>query len=230
MAIFTSKTYEFSPPAGSILLNAFGRCQVRPAELTATHISDGQMSENFILVELSNVQPNLWEVGLQRIPLIEGTGTYSVPAETVMILDLYISYGSPTTDRYLSPISRTEYASLPNKTQQGFPNQYWFNRLISPTVTFYFVPDENGPYVAKYYSVRQTQDAVLANGYTVEVPYRFLEAYTAGVAWKLAEIYAPALEDKLFARYQRALGIATTQDTEAVNMMITPGVGGYYRP
>ena len=229
MAVMTSKTYDFSPNAGNILLNAFLRCGVRPTELTATHISMGQMSQNFVLAEMSNSTPNLWEVGLQTVPLLQGSATYTVPAETVMILDLYISYGTPNTDRFLYPISRTEYASIPNKTTQAFPNQFWFDRLISPTITFWPTPDGNGPYVAKYYSVRQTQDAVLANGLTVEIPYRFLEAYTAGVAWKLSELYAPQLEDKLFARYTRAMQIANTQDVENVALYITPGLSGYYR-
>lgn len=229
MVVMTSKTYNFNPSAGSILLNAFMRCSVRPAELTATHLAQGQMCENYILAELSNLTPNLWEVGLQSAPLLQGSATYTVAAETVMILDLYISYGSPTTDRYLYPLSRTEYASIPNKTTHGFPNQFWFDRLISPTITFWPVPDGNGPYVCKYYSVRQTQDAVMANGLTVEIPYRFLDAYTAGVAWKLSELYAPQLEDKLFSRYTRSLQIATTQDVENVDLFVTPSLSGYYR-
>lgn len=229
MVINTSKTYNWNPSSGSILLNAFMRCSVRPAELTATHLAQGQMCENYILAELSNIQPNLWMVDLKSAPLLQGSATYTVAAETVMVLDTVISYGSPTTDRMIYPISRTEYMAIPNKTQQGFPNQFWFDRLISPTITFWPVPDGNGPYVCKYYSVRQTQDAVMANGLTVEIPFRFLDAYTAGVAWKLSEMYAPQLEDKLFNRYTRALQIATTQDVEDVNIYITPGLSGYYR-
>lgn len=230
MTVWTSKTYDFNPGAGSIMLTAFQRCGVRPASISQAHVREGQNAENYILSELSNVQPNLWMVNLVSFPLLEGQATYSLPAEIVMITDLYISYGDPTTDRYLYALSRTEYASIPNKEQEAFPNQFWFNRLISPTITFWPVPDGNGPYVARYYSVRQTQDAVLSGGLTVEIPYRFLEAYTAGVAWKLAEIYAPQLEDKLFARYTRALNIATTQDVENVGLFITPGLSGYYRP
>jgi hypothetical protein len=190
----------------------------------------GQMAENFMLVTLSNLQPNLWEVDLKTVPLVQGSATYTVPAETVTILDLYISYGNPPTDRYLNQISRTEFAAIPNKTQQAFPNQFWFDRLISPTITFWPVPDSGGPYVAKYYSVRQTQDAVLANGLTVEVPYRFLEVFTSGVAWKLAEKYAPQMCQEKMMYYDRALKEAQTQDTENVSMYIIPALGGYYRP
>jgi len=204
---------------------------VRPAEITQSHMLQARMALNFVLSEWSNTQPNLWTVGLQTLPLTQGVATYSLPASTVMILDLYISTGTTATDsndRYLWPVSRTEYASYSNKLSQGVPTVFWYDRLVSQTVTFYLVPDGNGPYTAKFYSVRQNQDADVAGGQNVEIPYRFYEAYCAGLAWKLSEIYAPQLEDKLFARYQRSMVLAQTQDTENVNLIIAPGVGGYF--
>lgn len=227
----TTKTFNFAPSGDEFVLAAFGRCQVRPTELTQSHMMNARLALNFVLSEWSSQQPNLWEVGLQQIPLIPGVATYSLPASTVMILDLYISTGTnPVIDRYIMPISRTEYAAYPNKTQQGVPTVFWYNRLVSQTVTFWLVPDATSPYVAKFYSVRQTQDADVQNGFNVEIPYRFYEAYVAGVAWKLAEIYAPQLEDKLFTRYQRAYSIASGNDTENVPLMIIPGLSGYYPP
>lgn len=228
--IRTSKTYQFAPANGEIVLQAFGRLQIRPSEITQAHMWTARMCLNEVLSELSNLQPNLWEVGLQQMPLTQGVATYSTPAETVMVLDLYLSYGTPTTDIYLYPISRTEYASYVNKTQQGRPSVYWYDRTVSQNITFYFTPDGNGPYVAKYYSVRQTQDADVAGGQNPEIPYRFYNAFIAGMAWMLSQTYRPDLEDKLFNRYTRALSIAQTQDTEAVTVYITPGIGGYYRP
>jgi hypothetical protein len=213
------------------MLTAFGRCQIRPTEITPTHIREAEKGANFILSEFSNLQPMLWAVNLQSIPLLQGSATYSLPAEIVMILDGYISTSlsdGSNADRILSPISRTEYASIPNKTQEGYPTQFWFDRLISPTIRLWPVPDGNGPYVFRYYSVRQNMDAVAANGKTVEVPFRFLEAYTAGLAWKISEIYAPQIEDKLFARYQRAFNIAAVQDTENVPLYLIPGLQGYF--
>lgn len=230
MAVNTTKTYNFNPSAGSLMLTAFHRCGVRPTELTQAHVVEGQKAGNFVLVELSNLQPNLWEIELVSLPLLESVGTYSLPAEIVMITDMYLTIGESETgnDRYMMALSRTEYAQLPNKELEGTPAQFWFSRLISPTVSFWPVPDGNGPYIARYFGVRQTQDANLADGRTVEIPYRFLEAYVAGMAWKLAEIFAPQLEDKLFTRYTRALQIATTQDVENVGLTIAPMIGGYY--
>jgi hypothetical protein len=223
----TSKVFNFSPSGAEFVLAAFGRIQMRPAELTQSHMFNARMAMNFVLSEWSNSTPNLWEVGLQSFPLVQGIGTYAVPASTVMILDMYLTWGG--VDHYVWPISRTEYASYAQKTTQAPPNVYWYDRLISQTITFYPVPDGNGPYVANFYSVRQTQDADVQNGYNVEIPYRFYEAYCAGLAWKLAETYAPQLEDKMFLRYTRALQIAQKQDTENVNLTISPGISGYFR-
>lgn len=228
--IKTSNQFNYAPSNSEIVLQAFGRLQIRPSEITQAHMFTARMGLNEILSEWSNLTPNLWEVGLQSMPLTQGQATYSTPAETVMILDLYLEYGNPSTDYYLSQISRTEYASYTNKTQQGRPSVYWYDRLVSQNVTFYLAPDGNGPYTAKYYSVRQTQDADLTNGQNPEIPYRFFAAYIAGMAWMLAQTYRPDLEDKLFARYQRALQIAQTQDVESAPIYITPAMGSYFRP
>lgn len=231
MVVNTSKSYEFNPSLGEMTLEAFSRIGIRPSEVTTQHMYHARQSANLVLSEWSVLQPNLWEVGLQSAPLIEGSATYSVPAETVMILDAYISTGltGDQQDRYIIPISRTEYASYPNKEQEGFPTVYWFDRLISPTFTLWPVPDGNGPYVLNYYSVRQTQDAVLAGGKTIEIPYRFLDAFAAALAWRLSEKYAPQLEQAMMAKMERSWRIASTNDTENVNLYIGPMLGGYYR-
>lgn len=225
----TSGTYDFFPSTGEMGLTAFGRVGIKRTAITASHMTELRNAANFLLSEWSNQTPNLWEVGLTSTALVDGTATYSVTDRTVMILDMYISYGTPSTDRLLFPISRSEYASYPNKTTEGVPTVFWFNRLVSPTITFWPVPDASSTYTARYYSVRQTQDANLGSAENPEIPYRMLEAFTAGIAWKLAEIYNQPLEEKLFARYQRAWGIAASQDTENVPVYISPGIGGYFR-
>lgn len=223
-----SGTFNFIPSTGEIGLTAFGRIGVKRPAVTASHMAELRNAANFLLSEWSNQTPNLWEVGLTSTALTAGTATYTVTNETVMILDMYISYGTPSTDRLIFPISRSEYAAYPDKTTQGVPTVFWFDRLISPTITLWPVPDSSATYTANYYSVRQTYDANLNNAQNPEVPYRFLEAFTSGLAWKLSEIYAPQLEDKMFARYQRAWAIASTQDVENVPLYITPGMGGYF--
>src|SRR6516165_4168533 len=122
----TTGTYLFSPSLGEVVLNAFARIGVRRPEILQTHLSDARMEANLLLAKISNTQPNLWTVDLQSLPLLQGVDTYSVPAETAMILDAYIRYGTPVIiDRAIYPISRSEYSTYPQKTLQAFPTVYW---------------------------------------------------------------------------------------------------------
>lgn len=227
--VTTSKSYNFSPSGGEVILNAFDRIQVRPTEIEQTQMQRAIMEMNLALVRLNNTSgPNLWTVDLQSIPLVQGTATYSIPAETTMILDAFIRYGT-NLDRYLSPISRTDYAAISAKTTQGFPSQFWFDRLTAPTITLYLVPDGATPYTLFFYRFRQPQDATVVNGQNVEVPYRFIDALIADVAHRLARVYRPELEALRKGDRDEAWALAATNDTENVPLMISPGVGSYFR-
>lgn len=228
----TSGTYAFNPSLGELTLYAFNMCGLRNTSLVQEHYESARMATNLMLSRWSNMGVNLWAVDLITVQLVTGQSTYSVPGDTVMILDAYVvNPGSDAvTDRIILPISRTEYASYPNKQQQGFPTVYWFDRLISPTVTIWPVPDTSqGPTTLKYYRVRQVQDADLANGQNVEIPYRWLEALATGLASRLAVIWAPQLAQGLKQLADESYGIAAAQDTEYVQMYISPMVNGYFR-
>ena len=223
----TSKTYNFNPSGGEIIQTAFDRIQVRPTEITPTQMQRAVLEMNLALVKFNNQQPNLWTVDLQSVPLVQGSATYSVPAETTMILDMFIRYGNPPIDRYIQQISRTEYAAISTKMAPGFPSQFWFDRLISPTITFYLVPDGSFPYTAYYYRVRQIQDATITGGYNIEVIYRFLDALIADLAHRLARVYKPEAEQQRKMDRDEAWTIAATQDVEAVPLYLYPGLNGY---
>lgn len=225
----TSGTYNYWPSTSEIVHLAFSRIQVRRTELTETHLQDALLEINALLATFNDLGPNLAQVDLQSIPLVQGQATYSILPETVTILDVYLRYSSPAIDRYMWPISRTEYDSIPNKSQQGFPNQYWYDRLIAPTITLYFVPDGNGPYTLFYHRFRQVQDAVMANALSPEVPNRAIDAIIAGLAHRLSRIYAPQLEAARKTDATDAFAIYAKQDTENVNLYMTPATSGYWR-
>lgn len=227
----TSGSYDFSPTAGEFILNAFDRIGVRPTAIEQPQMARAVMELNLALTRF-NTMPgqNLWTIDLQSIPLVQGSATYSIPAETRMILSGFIRYQTnPSLDRYLWPISRDEYAAISTKQQQGFPSQYWFDRLVSPTITFYLVPDGAYSYDFFYYRARQIQDAKVANGQNLELPTRFFDAITADLAHRLARIYRPTLEPQRKADRDEAWAIAATEDTEWTPMYISPGMTGYWR-
>lgn len=228
----SSGTYSFSPSNGELVLAAYERIQIRAPSLRQEHMLAARRELNFLFSSFSNRQVNLWEVTRTQTTLTAGDATESVLARTIMILDasIVLNYGeSDESRRYITPISRTEYLSFANQQVTGPPTCYWFDRLISPTVTFWPVPDSNGPYTFDYFSCTQMQDANLTGGETPDVPYRWFDAIVAGMAHRLARIYAPPLEAQREKDADKAWEIAAAQDTENVPVTIAPSIGMYYR-
>jgi hypothetical protein len=228
----TSGTYNFNPALGSLFLSAFSRIGVKRTELTPQHIEDAKLESNYQQAEWVNQGLELWLQDLQTFTMNPGQATYSIPANTIMVLDLYIIPGAPGlgTNRLIMPFSRTDYASLANPQQPGFPTSFFFLRTVLPTLTFWPVPDNNTTYTCNYWRYRQIQDAVPQQGGQADLQYMFVDAYVAGLAHRLSRSYAPALEAQREKDYDKAFALAMKQNVENTPMYITPGLAGYYRP
>jgi hypothetical protein len=226
----TSNTYTWNPGLGEVVLYAFNLIGVRPTALIQEHFESARMATNMMLSRWSSQGVNLWCVDMETVPLVQGTSTYSVPSDTIVMLDAYISTttGSSTIDRIITPVSRTEYASYPNKAQQGFPTVFWFDRTLSPEVTLWPVPDGSQTNL-KYYRVRRVQDSNLQNGEQVEIPYYFMEALAFGLAQRLAMVWAPERVAIMKPLADEAYSIAAAQNIETSNMYISPSLSSYWR-
>ena len=225
----TSGTYVFNPGLGEITLFAFNLAGIRNTAILQEHMETARIATNMMLSRWANMGVNLWKVDLVTQALTTGQSTYPVDADTVVMLDAYIT-NQDGIDRIITPISRTEYASYPNKAQEGFPTVFWFDRLISPTVTIWPVPNTDaGPVSLKYYRVTRIQDADFANGQTLDVPYLWLEAFAYGLAFRLAQIWSPPLAMTLKPMADEAYQIAAQQNVETSNVYISPSIGGYFR-
>lgn len=227
----TTGTYTFFPSTGELVIAAYRRIQIHRAEILSEHLADAKNEANLLQVQWANLGPTLWTVDLQTVNLVQGTATYSVPANTVMVLDAYISIpnGDGTnSDRIIWPFSRTEYASTPDKLQQGSPTSFWFDRLIAPTITLWPVPDGSEP-TFSYYRFTQTQDAALANAVNPQVPYLALDAWVACLAHRLARIWKPDLALAREGDATKALNTFMMQMTENVALYISPTTDNYWR-
>jgi hypothetical protein len=158
--------------------------------------------------------------------------TYSVDHNTVVMLDTYVetvTNGSQPIDRIILPVSRTEYASYPNKQQVGFPTVFWMDRLLAPQVTVWPVPDGVSSQYLKYYRVRQIQDANYTSGQNVEIPYLWLEAFAYNLAVRLAVIWNAQKVALLKPLADEAYSIAAEQNVETAQQYISPQIQGYFR-
>ena len=228
----TSGTYTYNPSLGELTLFAYNLAGVRNTALVQEHMEAARMAANLMLANWSNRGVNLWAVDLVTVPLVTGQSTYNVDGNTVMMLDAYMVIddgNADPIDRIILPISRTEYASYPNKEQQGFTTVFWFDRLIAPTVTLWPVPDGTSAQYLKYYRVRQIQDSNLQGGQNVEIPYLWLDAFAYGLASRLAQIWNPPLIQMLKPLADEAYQVAADQNIETAMTYISPMISGYFR-
>ena len=222
----TSGTYNFSPTGGDITLLALSRIGVKRTGVLAEHMQNASMESNLMQADWGADGITFFTVTENTQTLTQGVATYSVPANTVSLLDVYISNGS--SNRLIFPFSRTDYASLADPTTQGFPTVFWWDRTLSSSITLWPVPDSNASYTMTYYTYQQIQDAVLRQGTQPAVPYFWLDAYVADLSHRLARHHAPALEAVRLADRDRAYARASKQ-VEPEQMFITCGLSGYFR-
>ena len=229
----TSGTYTFgniasggAPSLGELVIYSYNLIGLRGTSLVQEHMESARMATNLMLSRWSSDGVQLWAVDLVTVPLVQGTTTYTVAPNTIVMLDAYVT--ADGINRIIMPISRTEYASYPNKAQQGFPTVFWMDRLLSPTVTLWPVPDGNQVSLS-YYRVRQIQDANLANGQQPEIPPYYLESFAYGLAYRLAAIWAPDKAQGLKLLADEACAQSIAQNLETANYFISPQIGGYFR-
>lgn len=227
----SSGTWTFAPAAGDLVLNSFGRIQMRGPELVADHLSNAAMEANLLMVQFSNRNPNRWALETPTIPLVQGTATYALPNRTIAIAVAYMTTGTGTSayDRPLGNISSTDYAAIPTKYTQGPPTSVFFSLLPVPTLTFWPTPDGASPYVVNVQSFRQQQDVSIQNGQTLDAPYRFLDAFAAGMAYRLSRFYKPELTQMRKLEWEEAWGEAAQRDQADDTLYIVPGLSGYFR-
>ena len=224
----TSGTTTYNPSTGELVLYALQLIGIRPTSVLQEHLDSARNAMNMMLASWSNYGTNLWAVSLVTTPLVQGQATYSVDPNVIVILDAYVQTGNPAVDRIIMPISRSEYASYPQKSQEGQPTVYWNNRLLAPTVSLWPVPDGNQVNL-KYYCISRLQDADMSGSQTVDIPQIWLEAFAFGLAFRLALIWAPdkALQIKPLA--DESFRVAIDTGIETAQQYVSPMISGYFR-
>jgi hypothetical protein len=227
----TSGTRAFAPSLGQIVLYAYNLVGIRSTQLLQEHMESARMAANLVLADWANKGVNLWEVELVTVPFVQGQAAYAVDPSVVNILDLYVTTvnGTQNIDRYILPVSRTEYATYQNKAQQGGVTVYWHDRLASPTVTFWEVPDGISQQSFSYYAMQTMQDANFTSGQQPDVIYLALRAFAYDLASELATIWAPDKLAVIEPKAQKYYDSFVAENVEISNVFISPVVSGYWR-
>jgi len=234
----TTGTYAFNPSAADVVLNSYAMVGQRSTVLTTEHFERAAYQAQLVGVDFTNRNPNRWQIDEIAISLADGVSTYDLPAETVAVSAVWIDLVNPNPafsaiSRVLGPISAVDYASIAMKDQRGTPSCYWFSLLTPvPTLTLWLVPNQNPAFTMRVQIFKQQQDTSLRDGATIDTPYRFLDAYTFGLAARLALLYPdparPTLAADLKSQYLESFQLAAGLDQERVPLRLAPIVRRYF--
>jgi hypothetical protein len=198
-------------------------------------LKTARRSLNILFQEWGNRGLHYWQIANNDITLVDGQAVYTMfrstgdgtsDATAVYGVDdvLEASFrNSDNIDFPLTKINRSNYQALSNKSSKGVPTQYYVQRFIDKvTITLYLTPgsDEAGKKL-NYYYVKRIQDV---GDYTnaSDVPYRFVPCMVSGLAFYLAQKYAPDRIQAMKLYYEDELQRALSEDGSSSSSFITP--------
>ena len=230
----TSGSTTFDLNLTEIVEEAFERAG---AELRSGYdLRTARRSLNLLLIEWQNRGLNMWTIEDGEVELTSGTATYDLPIDTIDLLDFVIRTGSATTqtDVNINRIGVSKYAKIPNKNTTGKPNQVYINRKSGatnfggtvqyPTITVYPVPDSDD-YTFVYWRMRRIQD-VTTGVTTQDIPFRFMPALVAGLAYYLSMKIPSAAERVPILKqlYDEQWQLASEEDREKASLYLVPNI------
>lgn len=223
----SSNTTAFNLDLAELVEEAFERAG---SELRSGYdFKTARRSLNLLTIEWASKGINLWTIEQGSIPLVAGTGAYNLPTDTIDLLDQVVRTGTGTTqiDINMARISSSTYATIPSKNTTGRPVQLWVNRQAQvPQVNVWPLPDSATTYTLVYWRLRRIQDAGTAVN-TMDIPFRFLPALIAGLAFHLS-IKLPGVDPNrsmaLKAMYDEAFQLASEEDRDKASLHVVPRI------
>ena len=215
----TSGSRDFNLDVAEVIEEAYERCglQVR----TGYDAKTARRSLNLMFAEWANRGLNLWTVKQATQNLTQGTSSYTLTSDTVVDL-LEVTLRRDNTDFEITRISRGEYLTIPNKSTQGRPSQYYFDRQIAPVINLWSTP-ENSTDQLIYYFVQRIEDAdTLVN--TTDMPFRFYPCMVAGLAYYIGMKRAPERLQMLKAVYEEEFQRAADEDEGRTPLKLQPSL------
>lgn len=225
-----SGTTLFNPDLSEICEEAYERVGLEIR--TGYQWKTARRSLNYLLTSWANQGINLWTVEPGDITLVQGQGIYDLPADCIDVIEQVIRQNPGSqynqTDLIIPRIALPTYAAIPNKLTQGRPVQVYVNRQSPiPQINIWPTPNQSG-YTFHYWYLRRMDDAGASGTVTQDIPFRFYEALTAGLAWQLS-MKQPDLDvnriQLLKASYDESFQLAKDEDRSRTPVRFVPMAG-----
>ena len=214
----TSGSRDFNLNVAEAIEEAYERIGLEMR--TGYDAKTARRSMNLMFAEWANRGLNLWTVATGTTTVTQGTSQYTLAEDVVDLLDMVLRRSG--TDYEMSRISRGDYLDFPNKTDQGRPSQFYFDRQIAPQITLWQTPENSTDQLVYYYVQRIEDVDSLTN--TTAVPFRFYPCMVAGLAYYLAIKRAPDRVQMMKSIYEEEFQRAANEDEDKVPLMLTPSI------
>jgi len=189
-------------------------------------LKTARRSLNLLTLEWQNRGLNLFTIEAGTLAVTAGTATYTLPADTIDIIEHQIRTGTGTNqiDTSLERVSVSTYAQQTNKNTEGRPTQIYVQRLPTETkVTLWPVPDNTTTYQIAYHRLKGIDG--LSSGIGTEVssvPPRFVPCLVAGMAYYIAMKKNPQMATGLKQEYEFQFQLAAGEDEETASIKFVP--------
>ena len=195
---------------------------------TGYDLKTARRSLNLLTLEWQNRGLNLFTIESGTIAVTAGTATYTLPSDTIDIIEHQIRTGTGTNqvDTSLERISVATYAQQTNKNTEGRPTQIFVQRLPTETkVTLWPVPDSTTTYTIFYYRLKGIDGLSSGVGDTVtSIPPRFVPCLVAGMAYYLSmkKPESAGRATALKQEYEFQFQLAAGEDEETASIKFVP--------
>ena len=216
-----SGSTDFELDVADYVEEAFERCGLEAR--TGYDLKTARRSLNLMLADWANRGLNQWTIQQRTISLVKSDGEYSLDPDVIDILAVVVRRDG--TDFSIDRISRDEFLSIPTKTTEGRPTQFFLDRQITPNLKIWPLP-ENSTDVLIYDSLTRINDADTAKN-TMEVPFRFYPCLAAGLAYYISLKRAPERVQMLKAVYEEEFRRAIDEDRARASFQISPSLRKY---
>lgn len=212
----TSGSKNFELDVAEYIEEAFERCGLEVR--TGYDLRTAKRSLNLMLAEWANRGLNQWTIKQRTLSLTQGDGEYDLGTDIIDVLSVVIRRSD--TDYALDRVSRDTFISIPNKTTQGRPSQFFLDRQLTPNLKVWPVP-ENSTDVIIYDALTRMDDGD-AQTNTMDMPFRFYPCLAAGLAYYIAMKRAPERIQLLKAVYEEEFERAMAEDRDRSSFNIVP--------
>jgi len=212
----TSGLKDFELQVDDYIEEAFERCGTEFR--TGYDARTAKRSLNLLLADWANRGLNQWTIKQRTLTLTQGTTAYDLGTDVIDVLSLVCRRSN--SDLSMERLSRDGYLSIPSKSTQGRPNQFFLDRQITPSLKLYPTP-ENATDTIIYDALVRMDDADSYTN-TLDVPFRFYPCLAAGLAYYIAMKRAPDRIQLLKAVYEEEFERAMAEDRDRASFNVVP--------